>query len=587
MNAPVWDLDALFDGGAAGAPLRDALADAETRVEALVARADALPEPPEALDERVALLVDLYALLTDISPIRTVASGQANANTEDREAQRATARTAAVFGRWSRASVPVVDQVTHCSDAHFEALCAHPDAEPFLPWLTTLRGQRHLRLSRPEENLLAELSRDGIDAWARHYDRISGRLEVDLPHGEVVSVGRAKNRLASGEPKTRTEAHYAIDAAWSTVEDDCAAVLTHIVGTRQVLNRKRGVDPVDDSLARNRMTRPTLDAMLEASRRAGPVLERYLERKAVLLGKDKLGFEDLGAPLGNDGSMSWGAATDFVLTHFGAYNDDLRGLAARALEERWIEAEDRDHKRPGGYCTSAGEGTSRIFMTYGGTRRSMTTLAHELGHAYHNWVLRDAHPAMRKLPSTLAETASVLAENLVRDAALAAANDDASRLAMRDARLSAGVSFLMDIPFRYDLERSLYDLRERGELDAAELCAESVRLQKLHYRDALSTWFPRFWCDKLHFYISHFAFYNYPYTFGYLFSALVYARVKEEGPDFHDRVVELLQRSGHDHAEPLARDVLGLDLTDPEVWCRGWAPLVDDLQAFEALTEGH
>ena len=586
MGAPRWDMDALFEGGVHGSPLQDALGKAEALAEELVARADALPEPPDGLDDRVQLLNAVYDAFLDAGPIRVCAGGQANANTEDKLAQQTRARVGAMYDRLGRAMVPLTDQVVHCDEAHFQDLCAHPGAAEFVAWMTNLRKNGHLQFSRAEEALLAELGNDGIHAWSRHYDRITGRLLVNLPGTEPLSIGRAKNLLSSSDGDVRSAAHQAIDDAWASVEDDCAAVLTHIVGQRLTLNRRRNCDPVDDSLARNRMRRETLDAMLEASRRAGPLLERYLTLKAGLLGKEKLGFEDLSAPLGDDGAMSWDGATDFVLTHFGAYNPELHGLAKRALDERWVEAEDRDGKRPGGYCASLPGGLSRIFMTYGGTRRGMTTLAHELGHAYHNWVLRDAHLAMKKVPSTLAESASVLAENLVRDAALAAAQDDSARLAMRDARLSAGASFLMNLPFRYDLERELYTMRERGELDPAELNAASVRLQKVHYRDALSTWHPHFWTEKLHFYISSFAFYNYPYTFGYLFSALLYARVKEEGPAFHDRVVEVLQRSGYEYAEPLAMDVLGVDLTDPDAWAAGWQPLVEDLEAFETLIAG-
>ncbi len=587
MNAPRWDMDALFEGGVHGDALRDALERVEARVERLVARADALPEPPEALDERVALLRGVFDAYDEAAPIRVVASGQADADTADAVAQRTDARLDALYARIERALVPVKDHVARCDDAHFAALCAHPEAAPLVPWMRHVRDARHLRLSRAEEALVAELGVDGIHAWSRHYHRVSGRLEVDVPGRGRMSVGRAKNLLSDADPAVRAAALRAVDAAWASVADDCAAALTHIVGVRHTLNRKRGVDPVDDSLARNRMERATLDAMLEAARRAGPLLERYLARKAEALGMERPGFADLRAPLGDDGAMSWDEATDFILTHFGSYHPDLRQLAERALRERWVEAEDRDHKRPGGYCASLPDGRSRIFMTYGGTRRGMTTLAHELGHAYHNHVLGGAHPSRRKVPSTLAESASVLAENLVRDAALAAAPDDAARLAMRDARLSAGVSFLMDIPFRYALERDLYTLRAAGELDPAALCEATVARQREHFRGALSDWFPHFWADKLHFYISHFAFYNYPYTFGYLFSGLLYARVKREGPGFHDRVVELLRRSGYERAEPLARDVLGIDLADPDAWVEGWAPLEEDLAAFEALVRGH
>src|SRR5690606_15754585 len=202
---------------------------------------------------------------------------------------------------------------------------------------------------------------------------------------------------------------------------------------------------------------------------------------------------------------------------------------------------------------------------------------------YHNYCMRDLPMPRRSVPSTLAETASVFAENIVRDAALEAATDDAARLAMLDARLAAGVSFLMDIPFRFELERSLYAMRRRGQLDPDELSRRTVELQRAAFRDALATWNETFWASKLHFYISNFAFYNYPYAFGYLFSGLVYQRARAEGAAWQARYVELLQRTGVDTAETLAHEYLGLDLADPDAWYGAIAPLEDDLAAFEAL----
>ena len=342
-----------------------------------------------------------------------------------------------------------------------------------------------------------------------------------------------------------------------------------------------------DSLERNRLDKESLDAMLEASRRARPLLVRALHAKARALGKERLSTADLSAPVGETGAMDWSVARSMVETHFAAYHPELGAFARRAFAERWVEAEDRDNKRPGAWCGSLNtpRGASRIFMTYGGTFRSTVTLAHELGHGFHNHVLADVHPARRHVPSTLAETASIFAESLLRDAALEAADTLDSRLAMLDARLSAGVSFLMNLPFRYELERALYELRAKGMLDPAEVSARCVDLQREWYGDALSAWDETFWSSKLHFYISHFAFYNYPYTFGYLFATLVYRRFRPQGAAGYDAYVALLQKTGFARAEPLAQEALGLDLHDPDAWWEAIAPLEEDLLAFEQVLD--
>lgn len=585
QNAPIWNLDSIFPGDISGSAFKEALESLEVDVDATLERLEASPPVATDVPGLLAGFSEVYELGRRARPIRVCADGVANAQTDDPVARMLKSRLGRLQARLSLAYLVLEDHVASMSEDDYGALSSHADAEILRPRLENLRATAAARLSRVEGELLTELSQDGIHAWGRHYQRISGRLKVPLSDGSLISVGRAKNLLGSRCRDQRRDALDGLNQAWSTVEEDCATVLSHIVGTRVTLNRRRGRTSIDDSLDRNRMGRESLEAMLEAARRAAPLLERYLALKARWLGVEAPGFEDMLAPLGKTEVVTWETARAFVETHFAAYHDDLAGLARRAFEERWVEAEDRENKRDGAYCAGLGSGASRVFMTFGGTWRSTTTLAHELGHAYHNWVLRDAHMARIQVPSTLAETASILSESLVRDAALASAESDIERVAMLDARLTAGVTYLMNLPFRYQLEVDLHEMRAKGELDPQAINEACVERQKEHYRGRLSSWFPRFWADKAHFFISHFAFYNYPYTFGYLFSGLVYARVKDEGPSFHRHVVDLLQRSGYEYAEPLALDTLGVDLRDPDTWCAGWAPLKEDLAALEALTD--
>ena len=584
--APVWDHNSIFEGGIRGEAHKAALLELEALTKTLVTRADALPEVSKEPQAWVKLALDLHNASDALNQVRITASCAESADVRDVDARQITGRCMAAYGQISRAWVPLQHLLNRSSDADFATLMALPAAAPLAAQAQWMRDQRRTSLSEPEDRLATDLANDGLHGWGRLYDRVAGSLQVPLSDGRVLSPSRAANLTGHADGTQRTLAHQGLNQAWGTVDEDCAAALSHIVGTRQVINDRRGVDCVHDSLAANRMSRATLDAMLESARQAGPLLERYLHLKAQWLGKPQLGYEDLSAPIGQASTLDWEHARSFILEHFAGWNDDLAQLATTALDNQWVEAEDRDHKRAGGYCAplSSPAGHSRIFMTFGNTFRSTTTLAHELGHAYHNWCLRDAHPAQQRVTSTLAETASVFAETLVRDAALNAATTDAAKVAMLDARLSAGANFLMNLPFRYELERSMYDMRRRGPLTPDGLREVSLTLQKSAYRDALGGWYPNFWASKLHFYISHFAFYNYPYTFGYLFSSLVYNHAKAHDGDFHDRYVALLQRTGWDAAEPIARDMLGLDLTDPDVWSQGWSSLRDDLAAFEALT---
>lgn len=587
-NAPSWNLENFFAGGPGGAPFLEALAAVEARAEALVQRTDALPALPEGLDDWAAAMGEAQDFIDAAREVASFAVAWVSAAASDPAAVRAYGRVQAVWARFSRANVPINDGVARCDDAAFQALAAHPALADMGDMLDDTRRQAALLLPRAEEALAAELSRDGILAWGQLYDRLSSKVQIRLPDGEVLSPSQARNAMNSPDRARRQAVNQASQAAWAARAETCAAALTHITGTRQTLNDRRGVDELAGILSSCRMERATLDAIMAAAAGAVPMMREYLAVKARVMGLGdgaRLGWADVTAPVGggDDGlDFRWDSARAFVLDNFRATHPGLADFAAAAMDQGWVEAEDRGDKRPGAWCTWFPKSRqSRVFMTHGGDFMSTLTLAHELGHGYHNHVMRDLPGHRRRLTMTLAETASTFAENVVRDAALAAASSPAARLAMLDARLGAGAVMLMNIPSRYHFERALYRMRREGPLSPEALSEEMVRCQRAAYGDALADWDPTFWASKLHFYIGQLSFYNFPYTFGYLFSSMVYARLKQEGASFLPVCDELLRRSGWERAEPLAAEVLGVDLTDPAVWEAAVAPLAEDLAAFK------
>jgi oligoendopeptidase F len=314
-------------------------------------------------------------------------------------------------------------------------------------------------------------------------------------------------------------------------------------------------------------------------------LWRFLDAKAGLLGTERLDWWDQQAPVGvTRAQPSWQDAQRVVLTRFGAFSPRMEAFVQRALDGRWIEAEDRSGKRPGAFCTDLPQSAeSRVFMTWGGSLQSLLTLAHELGHAYHNEVLASRPAAQRRVPATLAETASTFGEALVRGAALREAAGTPDELALLDAELTDAAVFLLNIPLRYAFERELYALRAAGALDPQALDAAMVRLQRAWYGPRLGEPDTSFWARKLHFYLSWSPFYNFPYTFGYLFSGLVYERAAAEGPAWAPAYDALLADTGAGPAERVAARHLGVDLNDPGCWAPTLAQLAERVARFEAL----
>ena len=379
-------------------------------------------------------------------------------------------------------------------------------------------------------------------------------------------------------------------AAWERVGDTLAACLNAIAGTRLRLYERRGVEHfLDPALFDAGVERATLDAMLDAVRARQDVARDYLKHKATLLGKAQLGFYDLMAPLPSDEEqrIGWDAATDLVRDSFGATYPDLRNFAERAFDGRWIDYQPRHSKRPGGFCSGSHLlGESRIFMTFNGAMGDVQTLAHELGHAFHSWLMNDMRHWQRSYPMTLAETASTFAEKLVTDAALEAPGlSRLARASMLDQRLQDAEAFLLNIPMRFDFEHAFYTQRAAGELSTNQLKDLMLDAQRRNYGDALADGEldPWFWASKLHFYITGLSFYNFPYTFGYLFSMGIFARAKAEGPSFHPRYEALLRATGSAPAERVAADALGVDLQKPGFWNESIDLVEADLQALLAL----
>ncbi len=583
--APTWDLEAILPGGPVGAAFEAEYHAVKGALGAILARSEALEgEPHPAV--LAGLLLDLERVGPRLDQLYTFAGCHAAADATSEAPVRAEARLAALGALSGRAWVAPRDRVVRMDDASFAALLAEPSIGHMRNMLVSDRRQGRLRLSDKEESLVAQLSQDGIVAWGSLYDVESGSLKVTLDRGqgeEELSAGQAEQAMWSSDRAVRQRAFAAVQAGWSTIARRCATALTHITGTRLTLNDRRGIDELEEPLVQSRVARRTLEAIIEACREAQPLLVRYFRAKARALGVPKLEWHDLAAPLGHEGGgVNYDAAQALIVEQFGAFAPGMASFAQRALAERWIEVEDRGGKRAGGFCAEVPLLLqSRIFMTWANTDKSTSTLAHELGHAFHNEVLFEVPVAQRRLPMTLAETASTFAEALVREASRARASTPGEHLRLLDASLQDATAFLCNIPARFELERELYRMRREGPLEVAPLNEATTRIYDAWYAHELATVDKLFWARKLHFYIPGVAFYNYPYTFGYLFANLVYAHYRPLGAEAEAGYRRLLRRTGDDEAEVIAREELGLDLGDVATWRRAMGGLQADVEAFE------
>ena len=597
MTAPArvadWDLSPYFSDvtGPDFVEFRRRLGDDAAR---LRRRAAEMGPLAGATDTWTALLVELEEITGRLSHVASYLACRTSADAADEAASAANAGLDPVQTELEMAMVHVRAHLAAADETSFAQLCAEPRLEGATHYLSRLRRRAAWAMGPELEGLAADLDSTALRAWGRLYDQVSGTLQFELRvpgrEPERRPVAMTRTLLEDTDPAVRRAAQEGSGAAWEGVADTVAACLNAIAGTRLVLYRRRGVPHfLDPALFDAGIDRATLDAMLGAVRARQEVPRRYLRAKAKRLGLPRLGFQDLMAPLPRPDAarIPWADGCARVQEAFGAAYPALRELAARSLADRWIDWSPRQGKRPGGFCTSSPLiGQSRIFMTYHGALGDVQTLAHELGHAFHNWLMRDMRTWARRYPMTLAETASTFAEELVLEATLARGDTSAEeRAAILDARLQDASAFLLNIPTRFDFERAVYEEREAGELPVSRLRQLMTDAQRQNYGDALDgeQLDPWFWASKLHFYITGVSFYNFPYTFGWLFSRAISARFRAEGPAFLPRYEALLRATGSAPAEDVARDALGVDLRDGRFWDAGIDLVEEDLRAFEAL----
>ncbi len=438
-------------------------------------------------------------------------------------------------------------------------------------------------MSGPEEALASDLSDAGTSAWSRFYGNFSSQISVEF-RGERLGMAAVRNLAFDPAAEVRSEAYDAELAAWQANDMPIASAMNAIKYESDFLARKRSWGSVlDEAVFATNIDRETLDAMMEAARDAFPSFRRYLRAKARLLGYEGgLKWCDLFAPVGGDAPWPYERAKAFVEEGFRSYSDKMADLAVRSFQENWHDVAPRPGKRDGAFCMGTRGDESRILLNYKEAFGSVSTLAHELGHAYHNLCLADRTALQSQTPMTLAETASIFCETVIKRRAIAATSGD-EKVAILEASLQGSCQTVVDITSRFLFESGVYEKRAERELSAREFCALMSDAQKATYGDGLSTYHPYMWAVKPHYYAWR-PYYNYPYMFGLLFSLGLYAEYQNSPDGFHARYDDLLSSTGMADAATLAAR-FGIDTRKKEFWASSLRVVEEDIAAFESLAK--
>lgn len=444
-------------------------------------------------------------------------------------------------------------------------------------------------MSGPEESLASELAVTGAQAWAKLHSQMTSQLEVDIEldgQKQRLPMSAIRNLANDTEESKRAAAYHAELAAWKTVEVPLAAAMNSIKGESNLVAHRRGWGSVlDVSVYHANIDSETLWAMLNAAEAAFPVFRRYMHAKAKLIGKHRLAFYDIFAPVGKDRDWAYEEGENFVAEKFGAYSDKMRDFARRTYNERWIDAGPRPGKVDGAFCMPVKDDISRVLMNYNASFRSVSTLAHELGHAYHGLCLHGKTALQKETPMTLAETASIFCETIIKRAALREASAG-EKLAILEGSLQGANQTVVDISSRFRFEKEVLERRQKRELSPRELCDIMLDAQRQTYGDGLDENYLHgyMWAAKPHYY-SERAFYNFPYMFGLLFSLGLYAKYEADPEPFKAMYDDLLGSTGMADAATLAAR-FGINTRERAFWEGSLRVVEDDVKEFEALVNG-
>ncbi len=511
---------------------------------------------------------------TTVGTLLTFAYLKLSTDALHKEAKDLYQKVISLNAKFSQATKPIDLILLKSSDDFLEEFLKDERVREMSFALKYQRTQNEFLLSKPEEIMAKGLGENGLDAFGRLYDDLTGTMKL-MVKGEEIGLAEASSLLRQGDRLTRELAYRSIQGKFAENEIVYATILNSITGWRnemfQLRSQKRTLQPLDQAAHQSRISRETLETLMTTTYASRSIGQRALRGMAKVLEVPKLSPWDLLAPMPTDGAQSktvdYSEGFELIAEAFGSFSPEMGEFALMMNRKGWIDARPSENRSQGAFCAGfARQREPRVFMTYQGSLGDVMTLAHELGHAYHSWVMRDLAPTQTHYPMTLAETASIFAETLVRDHLLTKAKNKTDKMKILWQEAGSASAFLINIPARYQFEKTMVEQRQTKSLEASALKSFMKSAWNEWYGDTLTETDEYFWATKLHFSMSRISFYNFPYLFGYLFSLGLYSKKDQYGADFPDLYRRLLRDTGVMSAEDLIQKYFQEDISKPKFW---------------------
>ncbi len=575
----VWNLDPIykgFDDPAFGADMTSL----EETAKEMTAFAGKLTEkePLETLKEGIALqekFSDLIGKLAGYASLRQAA------NTRDADAGSKMGQVMAVYStvaapmaayrQWA-SSLPnlmeLVEQDENLKDYTFLFAKEQESSRYLLPGIG--------------EAVMAKMELSGGSAWSDLQQYLTSTVPVTY-RGQITNLPTVRNLAYDADPQVRKDAYEAEIACYDRIKDAVAFALNSIkLETLSDCELRGYASPLERTLKHSYMEKATLDAMLGAMDEYLPKFWQYLKAKGKALGHENgLPWYDLFAPMGNASTKFTAEdARNYLVNLFADFDSELSEMVATAFDNAWIDFYPRDGKAGGAFCAGVEcLGESRILTNFDGMFTDVVTLAHELGHAFHNQCIKSHRSLNHGYSMPVAETASTFNECVVMASAIAKAADKDEKLALIESQLQDATQIICDIYSRFRFEAMVFENRPQQFMHADTLCQFMTKAQQESYGDGLDTacQHPYMWVCKSHYYGP--TFYNFPYAFGGLFARGLYAQYEKEGASFVPKYKKLLYTTPIATAEDTAK-VAGIDLTDKDFWRGALQTIADQIDLF-------
>ncbi len=480
--------------------------------------------------------------------------------------------------------------------ASIEALDEIIESSQFLKehrfYLNEIKLSTKYMLSQEEEVLISKMKNTGSKAWAKLQNMVTSTLLVDIEmDGEIkkLPLPVVRNMAYSADKTLRKKAYEAELESYKKIEDTSCACLNGIKGEVITLCNLRGYkSPLEETLIKSRMDEKILKAMFTAIEESLPVFHKYFRKKAELLGhKNGLPFYDLFAPVGKiNRTFTYEEAREYVVNNFRTFSDKLADFADHAFESQWIDAEPREGKSGGAFCSNLHPiKESRIMANFDGSFSNVITLAHELGHGYHGSCLTEESILNSSYPMPLAETASTFCETIVVNAALEEVGEE-EKLSILESSLQDAGQVIIDIYSRFLFEDAVFERRKDHFLSVKELKDLMIEAQKKAYGNGLDHEYlhPYMWVNKSHYYSAERNYYNFPYAFGLLLSKGLYAKYLEDRKSFVKKYDEFLRETGKNNIADVVK-IMDIDVYSVDFYRNSFKLIEEDIEKFIELAD--